>query len=234
MVEYLPVKNWPKEERPREKLLSGGARQLSNAELLAIILRTGTANKSALTLAQELLAEEGGLVGLGKASPSELSRKGGIGEAKAAQVLAALELGRRCQDGPWHLKPITNPQDAVRLLQAEMNSLPQEEMRVILLNSKNCVVAIRTIYKGTVNKQLVRVAELFREAVRENCPAIIIVHNHPSGDPTPSAEDRQITTQIIEAGQLMDIEVLDHLILGQNRYVSLKEEGLVFAPGGRT
>jgi len=230
VVEYQPlIKELPAQERPRERLKKYGAASLSNAELLAIILRTGAAAESVLNLSAKLLARFGGLSGLAKAGFGELCMERGLAEAKAAQLKAALELGRRLLSAqPEERLAVRSPQDVANLLQAEMSFLEQEELRLVLLNTKNQVLAVSQVYKGSVNTSLIRVSELFREAVRENCPALVVVHNHPSGDPTPSPEDIKITEQIVKAGKLLDIEVLDHLIIGHQRYVSLKERGLGF------
>jgi len=229
-VQYQPlIRELPAQERPRERLKKYGAASLSNAELLAIILRTGAASESVLNLSAKLLARFGGLSGLAKAGFGELCMERGLAEAKAAQLKAALELGRRLlSTQPEERLVVKSPQDVANLLQAEMSFLDQEELRLVLLNTKNQVLAISQLYKGSVNTSLIRVSELFREAVRENCPALVVVHNHPSGDPTPSPEDIKITEQIVKAGKLLDIEVLDHLIIGHQRYVSLKERGLGF------
>jgi len=231
MVEYHPkIKELPSGERPRERLRESGSASLSNSELLAIILRTGTAWENVLGLAARVLARFGGLVGLARASFGELCAERGIGEAKAAQLKAALELGKRLTSTqPEERAVVRSPQDVANLLMAEMGFLDQEHLRVVLLNSKNQVIAVPEVYKGSVSTSLIRASELFREAVRENCPAIIVVHNHPSGDPTPSPEDVQVTEQIVAAGKLLDIEVLDHLIVGQQSYASLKERGLGFS-----
>ena len=230
VIEYQPlIKELPAQERPRERLKKYGASSLSNAELLAIILRTGAASESVLNLAAKLLARFGGLNGLAKAGFGELCSERGLGEAKASQLKAALELGRRIISAqPEDRIVVRSPADVANLLQAEMAHLEQEELRLVLLNTKNQVLAITQLYRGNVNSSLVKVGELFREAVRENCPALIVVHNHPSGDPTPSAEDIRITGQMIEAGKLLDIEVLDHIIIGQQGYISLNEKGQGF------
>ncbi len=230
MVEYHPrIKELPAGERPRERLRESGPAALSNSELLAIILRTGTAWENVLGLAARVLAKFGGLAGLARASFGELCAERGIGQAKAAQLKAALELGRRLvSTQPEERAVVRSPQDVANLLMAEMGLLDQEQLRVVLLNSKNQVMAVPEVYRGSVSTSLIRVSEVFREAVRENCPAIIVVHNHPSGDPTPSSEDVQVTEQMVAAGKLLDIEVLDHLIIGQQRYTSLKEQGLGF------
>ena len=230
MVEYHPrIKELPIGERPRERLRESGPTSLSNSELLAIILRTGTASENVLGLAARVLVRFGGLVGLARASFGELCAERGIGEAKAAQLKAALELGRRLvTTQPEERAVVRSPQDVANLLMADMGLLDQEQLRIVLLNTKNQVISVPEVYRGSVSTSLIRVSEVFREAVRENCPAIIVVHNHPSGDPTPSQEDVQVTEQMVNAGRLLDIEVLDHLIIGQQRYVSLKERGLGF------
>jgi len=230
VVEYHPtIKDMPVGERPRERLQHYGAGALSTAELIAILLRSGVAGESVLRLAERLLVRYGGLTGLAQASFAELCQEKGIGPAKVTQIKAALELGRRLLvASPQERPQVRSPADAANLLMLEMSLLAQEQMRVILLDSKNRVLAIPTIYQGSLNTSLVRVGELFREAIRQNCAAIIVVHNHPSGDPTPSPEDVLVTKQIVEAGKLLDIEVLDHLVIGRQRYVSLKERGLGF------
>ena len=230
MVEYHPrIKELPIGERPRERLRESGPTSLSNSELLAIILRTGTASENVLGLGARVLVRFGGLAGLARASFGELCAERGIGEAKAAQLKAALELGRRLvSTQPEERAVVRSPQDVANLLMADMGLLDQEQLRIVLLNTKNQVISVPEVYRGSVSTSLIRVSEVFREAVRENCPAIIVVHNHPSGDPTPSQEDVQVTEQMVNAGRLLDIEVLDHLIIGQQRYVSLKERGLGF------
>lgn len=230
-TEYRPtIKELPTAERPRERLQHYGPGALSIPELLAIILRTGVGGQNVLSLATSLLAKFGGLAGLARASVEELRHERGLGLAKACQVKAALELGRRLANiSPGERPQIHSPTDAANLVLLEMGFLEQEHLRVILLDTKNTVIAINTIYIGSVNTALVRIAEVFREAVRANAPQIIVVHNHPSGDPTPSPEDVQVTEQIVSAGKLLDITVLDHLIIGRQRYVSLKERGLGFS-----
>ena len=229
-VEYHPtIKELPSGERPRERLQNYGAGALSTAELLAIVLRTGVGGQNVLAMASSLLARYSGLGGLAKASLDELRRERGLGLAKACQLKAALELGRRMLIvSPDDAPRILSPSDAANLVLLEMAFLDQEHLRAMLLDTKNTLVRIVTIYVGNVNTAVIRVSEVFREAVRSNCPQLIVIHNHPSGDPTPSAEDVQVTEQIVAAGKLLDIEVLDHLIIGQQRYVSLKERGLGF------
>lgn len=230
MVEYhIRISELPAAERPRERLKESGPAALSNSELLAIILRTGTASENVLGLAARLLARFGGLAGLARASFGELCTERGVGQAKAAQLKAALELGRRLSTTqPEERAVVRSPQDVANLLMAEMGLLDQEQLRVVLLTSKNQVISTSEVYKGNVNTSLIRPSELFREAVRENCPAVIVVHNHPSADPEPSKEDIAITEQIVAAGRMLGIEVLDHIIIGGQRYVSLKERGCNF------
>ena len=232
-VEYHPlIRDLPEEERPRERLERYGAAALSNSELLAILLRVGVEGQSAVTLAQAILVQFGGLAGLARASISELCRMRGLGLAKAVQIKAALELGRRLLAASPEERPqIKSPADAANLVMLEMSLLPQEEFWVILLDTRNNVLGIDKLYKGSLNSSLIRIGEVFRGAIRQNCAAIIPVHNHPSGDPTPSPEDVLVTRQIVQAGELLDIEVLDHLIIGQQRYVSLKERGMGFNKG---
>lgn len=231
-VEYRPlIRDLPAAERPRERLRQWGAATLSNAELLAIILRTGATGENVVAQATRLLSRFNGLPGLARASVGELCAEHAVGEAKATQVLAALELGRRLLAARPDERPVVrSAQDIANLLLADMALLEQEHLRVVLLNSKNQVLAVPEVYKGTVNATHVRVADLFREAVREGCPAIIVVHNHPSGDPTPSADDVAITGQVREAGSLLNIDVLDHIVLARNGFVSLRERRLGF-PG---
>jgi len=230
-VEYRPtIRQLPASERPRERLRDRGAAALSNSELLAIILRTGTPSENVLALATTALARFNGLPGLARASFGELCVQHGMGEAKAAQVKAALELGRRLLSAqPEERATVRSPQDIANLLLAEMGLLEQEHLRVVLLNSKNQVLAMPEVYKGSVNTAQVRLSELLREAIREGCPALVVVHNHPSGDPTPSADDIDMTRQLIEAGKLLDIDVLDHIVIGGQGFVSLRERGLAFA-----
>jgi DNA repair protein RadC len=226
----LTIKELPSSERPRERLLNYGSSALSSAELLAIILRTGTPDENVIQLALRLLKEFGGLAGLARANTTELAKTKGLGPAKVTQLKAALELGRRLLvESPEELPQIRSPADAANLVMGEMSLLEQEELRVMLLDTKNRVLGTEEVYKGSLNTSLIRVGELFREAIRANCAGLIVLHNHPSGDPTPSPEDVAVTKQIVEAGNLLDVEVLDHLIIGWQRFVSLKERGLGFS-----
>ncbi|MBE7552072.1 MAG: DNA repair protein RadC [Anaerolineales bacterium] len=227
---YHPtIHDFPLGERPRERLQYYGPTALSNAELLAILLRVGTPGENVIALSTRLLTQFGGLGGLARASFGELATIRGLGTAKTAQLKAAIELGRRLLVTSPDARPqITSPLDAANLLMLEMGSLEQEHLRTLLLDTKNRVLASPTVYVGNVNASIIRVSEVFREAVRENATAIIVAHNHPSGDPTPSPEDVQVTRSIVEAGSLLGIDVLDHLVIGHQRFVSLKERGLGF------
>jgi len=225
----LRIREMPAEERPRERLRDYGAGQLSNAELLAIILRVGTAKENVVRLAERLLARFKGLAGLSQATFGELRAEHGLGEAKAAQVQAALELGRRLKlQQPEDRLTVRSPSDVFNLLQGDMALLDQERLRVVLLNTRNQVMGTPEIYRGSVNSAQVRVAEVLRPAVRENCPALVVVHNHPSGDPTPSVPDVTLTRELVAAGKQLGIDVLDHIIIGQNSFVSMKELRLGF------
>ncbi|TAK28345.1 MAG: JAB domain-containing protein [Chloroflexota bacterium] len=230
-VQYTArMKDLPTNARPRERLLELGASALSDAELLAIVLRTGNQQEMATTLAGNILGRFRGLSGLLRASTSELCDVYGVGPAKAAEIKAALELGRRLHaaGGNEDRFQIRSPEDVAHLLQVEMAALDQEQLRVVLLDTKNRVVTTQTVYQGSVNTSQVRIAEIFKEAVRQNLPSLVVVHNHPSGDPTPSREDIRVTQDLVQAGKLLCIEVLDHLVIGAERYVSLKERGLGF------
>jgi DNA repair protein RadC len=226
---HVPVKEWPESEQPREKLMQDGAEQLSNPELLAILLRVGVKGQDVVSLANQLLVQFGGASGLYRATWQDLAKVHGMGEAKAVAIKAALELGRRVlQSEEKDRLQVRSPADVAALLQIEMGLLEQEHLRVVLLNTKNHVLGVRDVYKGSVNSSQIRTSEVFRDAIRENCPAIIVAHNHPSGDPAPSPEDVRVTRDLVEAGRLLDIQVLDHLVIGRNRYVSLKQKKLGF------
>jgi DNA repair protein RadC len=229
-VDYTPtIKDLPSSERPRERLARLGAGALLDSELLAIILRVGVGGENAVRMAERLLGHFGGLSGLARASVAELSSVKGVGVAKAVQLKAAFELGRRLLiESPDERPQVLSPADAARLLMGEMSLLSQEQLRVMLLDTRNRVLDTQTVYVGGLNSAVVRVSEVFREAITHNCAAIIVAHNHPSGDPDPSPEDVAITRRIVEAGHLLGIEVLDHLVIGHQRFVSLKERGLGF------
>lgn len=227
---YHPtIKELPLPERPRERLARLGPAALSTAELLAIILRTGADGENVLSLASRLLARYGGLGGLARAGLSELVTERGVGLAKAAQLQAAMELGRRLTlTAPEERPQIRTPADVAAMLMAEMGHLEQEHFWVLFLDTRNRMLGSEPVYKGSLNQSQVRVGEVFREAVRRNCAAVIVAHNHPSGDPSPSPEDVAVTRDLVAAGKLLGIEVLDHLIIGHGRWISMRERGLGF------
>ena len=230
-TEYrLMMRDLPVGERPRERLAHAGEGALSTSELLAIILRTGVGGESALDMANRLIFRYGGLTGLARASVAELMAEKGLGQAKTAQLKAALELGRRMLLAtPEDRFIVRSPADVAQLLMAEMSHLEQEHFQVLYLDTRNRLLGSETVYVGSLNASHIRVGEVFRDAVKRNCAAVIVAHNHPSGDPTPSPEDVEVTRQLVAAGDLLDIEVLDHLVIGQQRFVSLRERGLGFA-----
>jgi DNA repair protein RadC len=229
-VEYVPMmRDLETQDRPRERLIRVGARAVSTAELLAIILRTGAAGENVLRLAERILARFGNLTGVSRASIIESMEVKGVGPAKAVEVKAALEIGRRLMASSPEERPrVTSPGDAANLLMSEMMFLEQEHLRLILLDTRNRVISTPTVYVGSLNTSVVRIGELFRAAIKDNAAAFIVAHNHPSGDPSPSPEDVTVTRQIVQSGKLLDIELLDHVIIGRQRYVSLKERGLGF------
>ncbi len=215
---------------PRERLEQEGASVLADHELIAILLRTGTASEGVLRLSARLLEEYGGFIGLQRRDYAEFLTMGGLGPAKAATLKAALEIGRRVAKLPIEDRPaISSPEDVVNLIGFEMAALEQEQLRVVLLDTKNRIIRSPMVYQGSVNEASVRIGELFREAVRVNAVSIILVHNHPSGDPTPSGADVALTTDVVAAGKLLDIAVVDHLVIGQGKHVSLKRLGLGFS-----
>ena len=219
-------------ERPRERLEKFGSQSLSNAELLAILLRVGMAGENVIQLSERLLADFQGLRGLQQATFDDVCRKKGIGPAKAAQILAAIELGRRIRLETVDEKAaIHSPADAAALVEYEMSALQQEHLWVINLDTRNRLINIERLYQGSLNLTTVRVGELFRGAIQKNAAGIIVVHNHPSGDPAPSPEDVNLTRSVVQAGKLLDIELLDHLVIGRGlgRFVSMKERGLGFS-----
>jgi DNA repair protein RadC len=223
------IKDLASNERPRERLAELGAEALANSELLAILMRTGVRGKNAVQLAQSILQDLGGLPEIHRLTYDELCTIRGIGPAKAAQLKAAVELGRRLATAtPLERPIIQTPEDAAALLLYEMGALEREHLRVLLLNTRNQLLRIVEVYQGSLNASMIRVGELFRDAVRRNAAAILLAHNHPSGDPSPSPEDIAVTKAIVAAGELLDIEVLDHLIIGKGRFVSMKAKGLGF------
>ncbi len=223
------IKDLREEDRPRERLAKLGPQSLTTAELLAILLRVGMVGETAVQVGQRLLQTFGGISGIHRASFDELQNQKGIKLAKAAQIKAAIELGRRLVlESPEERPVVHTPADAAELVQYEMSALEQEELRVLLLDTRNRVQHIETVYRGSVNSSQVRVAEIFKAAIRRNATNLIVIHNHPSGDPTPSPDDVAITRAILQAGELLDVKLLDHIIVGRGKFVSLKERGLGF------
>ena len=224
------VSELPADERPRERLLRLGPQALTSAELLAILLRTGTAAMGVMEVATHLLTQRRGLRGLASQDLGLLAKEHGVGQAKATAIAAAFELGRRLAlEGDVARPAVLNPGDIARLLQAEMELLQQEELRLLTLDTKHQLISATMLYRGSLNSAPARVAEVFREAVRQNAAAIAVAHNHPSGDPAPSPDDIRFTEAIVEAGRLIEVDVLDHLVFGHGRYVSLRERRLGFA-----
>lgn len=217
-------------ERPRERLEARGAGALGEAELLAILLRVGVRGENAVQLGERLLHTLGGLAGIQRAPFDELTHQPGVGRAKAAQIKAAIELGQRLQvQKPRDQRTINSPAEAAALVQYEMGALEEERLRVILLDTRNHVLDTVEIFRGSVNTSQVRAADVFKPAIRKNATAIIVVHNHPSGDPTPSPDDIAVTRELIKAGESLDLKVLDHIVIGQGRHISMKERGLGFS-----
>lgn len=224
----IMIKDTPVEDRPRERLLQFGAGRLSNQELLAILLGSGTRSESVMSLSNRILLHFDGLKLLNEATIEELKAIRGIGDAKGVLILAALELGKRLnQYRPQEKFFIRSPEDGADYVMEEMRQLKQEHFVVLFLDTKNQVIHRQTIFIGSLNASIVHPREVFREAVRRSAASIICIHNHPSGDPAPSQEDIQVTRRLIEAGKMMGIELLDHLIIGDRRFVSLKEKGYV-------
>lgn len=233
------IKEWPADERPRERLQLLGPAALSERELLAILIESGLPAtavrpaRSALDVAGELIArfardEGGGLRRMATSPLSELCKVAGVGAAKATKILAALELGRRASaEGRGERPRVRTARDVYERMRLVMRDLPHEEFHVLLLNTQNEVLRDLQITRGTLDASLVHPREVFRPAITEAAASIILVHNHPSGDPAPSAEDRSITTQLRDAGRIIGIDVLDHVIIGESRFVSLAEAGLL-------
>ncbi|MCA1959048.1 MAG: DNA repair protein RadC [Nitrospira sp.] len=217
---------WPESERPRERLLSKGPEALSDAQLLAILLRTGRRDSSAVQVAMELLCHVGGLSGLVKSGVEELCSVEGVGPAKAAQLKAALELGRRSLATPLSTgMRISSSADLFRHFYPVLRDRKQELFKVVLLDAKNAVIKETTISEGSLTLSIVHPREVFASAIRESAAGVIFLHNHPSGDPTPSQEDRRLTDRLVAAGRLLGISVLDHVIIGDGRYMSFADEG---------
>lgn len=228
MIKALKLMDLPENERPQERLLRYGADSLSNSELLAVILRSGTREQNILNLCSNLLKETGGLDGLAGLAPEDLKKIHGIGDVKTAQIIAISELSKRFRSYKSGAElRISSPGDAAHFVMEEMRSFNQEHLRVIMLNTKNYVVFIKDVSMGSLNSSIVHPREVFCEAIKRSSASIIICHNHPSGDPAPSSEDLSITHRLKECGRMLGIELLDHIIIGNGVYVSLKEKNLL-------
>ncbi|MCZ2258414.1 RadC family protein [Sporosarcina sp. G11-34] len=213
-------------DRPRERLIRQGAESLSNQELIAILLRTGTRKESVLVLANRVLSSFDKIQDLKDVTIEELTTINGVGEAKAVQLLAAAEIGKRLyQKHSERRYTIRSPEDAAAYLMTDMSSLKQEHFVVLFLNVKNEVLHKQTIFIGSLNSAIVHPREIYREAVKRSAASIICSHNHPSGNPAPSPEDIEVTRRLIEAGLIMGIELVDHIIIGDHKFISLQEKG---------
>lgn len=226
----LMIRELPEGERPREKLMMRGPGALSDAELLAIIVNTGSKGESVMSLSQRIIKESGGtLRGLMQNDLDSLQKMKGLGPAKAIKILAALEIGRRVAAiTPEDHPQIRTPEDIARIFLPKMVALDHEELHVALFDTKHRYLRAYALYSGSVNSAQVRASEIFQEAIRTNAPAIAIIHNHPSGDPTPSAEDVSLTADLNKAAGLLDIELIDHLIIGDGQWTSMRRLGLGF------
>lgn len=228
MNKPIKMRDLPQEERPRERLIRHGAERLANKELLAILLRTGTRAHSALALAEKLLARFHSLPGLAQASYEELVTVNGVGPAKATDILASFELAKRLGESRMEFQGVVNsPQDAAQLVLRELSMADKEHFMIIMLNTKNRVIAKKIISIGHLHASLVHPREMFKEAIKRSSAAVVLVHNHPSGDLTPSKDDITTTERLREVGEILGIEILDHIIVGDNRYLSFREQGLL-------
>ncbi len=222
------IRDWPEGERPREKLLESGPQALSDAELLALLIGSGISGATAVDMGREMVGAGGGLAALASRNARELSRMKGIGDAAAARILAAFEIGRRTAGGTrGGRRKVRSPEDVVRWYGPLLRDMRREAFRVLLLDGANRILADRTVSEGTLNASLVHPREVFKPAVDHTAASVILLHNHPSGEADPSAEDRAVTAQLAEAGRLMGIPVIDHVIVAGDRYFSFAKEGLI-------
>lgn len=228
------LKKLPAADRPRERLLRLGPEQLSDVELVAILLGTGVRGRSVIEVARDILhhcesKEPGsGLRSLLHLRDADVQKSApGLGKAKLCQLLAALQLGMRAGAPPLKRVELSNPRAVFEYLAPRMSHLTHEQFQIVLLTAKNHVIDVECVSEGTLTASLVHPREIFKSAIRRSAHAMILAHNHPSGDPTPSREDREVTQRLIQAGKLIGIEVLDHLVIGQGRYTSFRERGLV-------
>lgn len=227
--ERMKIKYLPKDERPVEKSLSMGIESLSNGELLALLINTGTREKSAMALAQEVLArDESGISYLRESSPEELMSITGIGKAKAARIMAAVELGKRIASRPARkADKIESDEDVAKLFMEELRYKKKEVFMALLLDSKGGIISSETVSIGELTSTLVHPREVFNQAVRKSAAAIVFVHNHPSGDPSPSKEDLATTDRLVACGNILGIKVIDHLVIGDGRYISIRSMGKI-------
>ncbi|MGN8841266.1 RadC family protein [Niallia sp. HCP3S3_B10] len=222
------IRDFPDDERPRERFIKQGPESLANHELIALLIQTGSKNESVLTLANKLLIHFDGLRLLKDASLDELKAIKGIGTAKAIQLMAAIELGRRVSNLEFTDRYcIRSPEDAAKYMMNEMRFLTQEHFVCLYLNTKNQVMHKQVVFIGSLNASIVHPREVYKEAFRRSAASIICLHNHPSGDPSPSREDIEVTTRLVECGKIIGIDLLDHIIIGENKFISLKEKGYV-------
>ena len=227
-MDSLLIKDFPNDERPRERFIKQGPESLANHELIALLIQTGSKNESVLTLANKLLIHFDGLRLLKDASLDELKAIKGIGTAKAIQLMAAIELGRRVSNLEFTDRYCSrSPEDAAKYMMNEMKFLSQEHFICLYLNTKNQVMHKQVVFIGSLNASIVHPREVFKEAFRRSAASIICLHNHPSGDPSPSREDIEVTKRLVECGKIIGIDLLDHIIMGENKFISLKEKGYV-------
>lgn len=229
----LRIKDLPQNERPREKIAEKGASYLTDAEILAVFFGTGRQGLSAVDLGREMISHFGNLRNLSRATVEELTALDGIGPAKAAQLAAVFEFGRRLAREPYRETSISGPEDVYELMGPEMQALDQESVRVILLNQRKRPIHITEVFRGTSTESVCHPAEILRKALSHAATSIILVHNHPSGDPSPSEADRKVTVRMREACEVIGIELTDHIIIGSESesasapYFSFREAGLV-------
>ena len=223
----MNIKSLPFDERPREKLIKHGPRTLTDSELLAIILRTGNKKESVIGLSNKLFNKYN-LKSLSRIKITSLKKQLGIGDAKACQIIACFELGKRLAAFKEDKKPIIkNAKDVVKLFLPEMSVLEKEHFKGVYLDTRKRIIKQENIFIGSLNESVVHPREIFKIALDENAATIIILHNHPSGDPNPSSYDIEMTKELVKAGDLLGIQILDHIIIGGKKYVSLREKGLI-------
>jgi DNA repair protein RadC len=224
----MAIERWPASERPRERLYGSGADALADAELLALQLGSGRRGRNAVEVAREMLADYGSLAGLAAREPVELARRPGVGRAKAARLVATFELTRRLRARPPGARTVLgSPAEVHAAFAPLMADLPREVFRVALLDAKNGLLRDLVISEGTLSSSLVHPREVFRPALLEPTASIVLLHNHPSGDPTPSREDVRLTRQLVECARLLDLRLHDHLVIGRGVYVSMAERGII-------